>query len=104
MACPNRIVMPLLDGVAPSLLTPPLNVMRLSFHPEGLAPRTVHLAEWCTRLLERLHRHCEATADPVLMALYNELETYPIPARDGSALRWPRAWRCRIGFALVTMC
>ena len=77
----NRMVAPLLDGVAPSLLAPPLNVMRLSFHPEGLAPRTANLAEWCAHLLERLHRQCETTADPVLIALYDELKTYPVPAR-----------------------
>lgn len=77
----NRMVAPLLGGVAPSLLAPPLNVMRLSFHPEGLAPHTANLAEWCAHLLERLHRQCETTADPVLIALYEELKTYPIPAR-----------------------
>lgn len=77
----NRMVAQLLDGVAPSLLASPINVMRLSFHPEGLAPRTVNLAEWCAHLLERLHRQIETTADPVLVALYDELKTYPIPAR-----------------------
>ncbi|MGL5165219.1 MAG: helix-turn-helix domain-containing protein, partial [Afipia sp.] len=77
----NRMVAPLLGGVAPSLLAPPLNVMRLSFHPEGLAQHTANLAEWCAHLLERLHRQCETTADPVLIALYDELKTYPIPAR-----------------------
>ena len=56
--------------------------MRLSFHPRGLAPRTVNLAEWCGHLLERLHRQCEATADPELIRLYQELKTYPIPARS----------------------
>ena len=77
----NAMIAPFLASVAPSLLTPPLNVMRLSFHPQGLAPLTVNLAEWCGHLLERLHRQCEATADPVLIALYEELKTYPIPAR-----------------------
>ncbi len=79
----NAMIAPFLAGVAPSLLTPPMNVMRLSFHPQGLAPLTVNLAEWCGHLLERLHRQCEATADPVLVALYDELKTYPIPARSG---------------------
>ena len=51
---------------AQRLLGRPLNVLRLAFHPEGLAPRTVNLAEWCGHLLERLHRQCEATADPEL--------------------------------------
>jgi transcriptional regulator with XRE-family HTH domain len=77
----NRMVAPLLDGVPARLLQQPLNVMRLSFHPEGLAPRTVNLAEWCMHLLERLQRQCETTADPVLIALYDELKSYPIPAR-----------------------
>ena len=77
----NAMIAPFLASVAPSLLAPPINVMRLSFHPQGLAPLTVNLAEWCGHLLERLHRQCEATADPVLIALYEELKTYPVPAR-----------------------
>lgn len=77
----NDIVLPLLQGIAPELLAPPLNVLRLSFHPKGLASRTVNLAEWCAHLLERLHRQCEASADPELLKLYQELKTYPVPAR-----------------------
>jgi transcriptional regulator with XRE-family HTH domain len=77
----NRLVMPLLEGVAPSLLAPPLNVLRLSLHPDGLAPRTANLGEWAAHLLERLHRQCEATADPELLKLYDELKGYKIPAR-----------------------
>jgi transcriptional regulator with XRE-family HTH domain len=78
----NRMVLPLLEGIAPRLLGQPFNVLRLSFHPEALAPRTVNLGEWCAHLLERLHRQCEATADPELIKLYHELKTYPIPARS----------------------
>src|ERR1700761_790933 len=62
---------------------PPINVLRLSFHPEALAARTVNLAEWCGHLLERLHRQCEATADPELLKLYHDLKAFPIPARSG---------------------
>ncbi|WP_022719714.1 helix-turn-helix domain-containing protein [Rhodopseudomonas sp. B29] len=76
----NRMVGALLDGIAPSLLAPPLNVLRLSFHPDGLAPRTVNLGEWSAHLLERLHRQCEATADAKLLELYHELKAYPVPA------------------------
>lgn len=71
----------LLDGVAPSLLAQPLNVLRVSLHPEGIAPRIVNLAEWGAHLLERLHRQCETAADPALIALHEELRGYPIPAR-----------------------
>ena len=77
----NRMVAPLLEGIPARLLAQPLNILRLAFHPEGLAARTVNLAEWCGHLLERLHRQCEITADPDLIGLYQELKTYPIPAR-----------------------
>ena len=50
------MVAPLLAGISPDLMGQPFNVLRLSFHPEGLAARTVNLAEWCAHLLERLHR------------------------------------------------
>jgi transcriptional regulator with XRE-family HTH domain len=77
----NRMVAPLLDGVPERLLGQPFNILRLAFHPEALAPRTVNLAEWCGHLLERLHRQCEATADPELIKLYNDLKAFPLPAR-----------------------
>src|SRR5437764_5777321 len=77
----NRMVMPLLKDVPPRLLGRPINILRLAFHPEALAARTVNLAEWCGHLLERVHRQCEATADPELIRLYEELKDYPIPAR-----------------------
>ena len=79
----NRMVAPLLDGIPQPLLAQPLNILRLAFHPEGLAPRTVNLGEWAGHLLERLHRQCEATADPELLKLYQDLKSYPIPARAG---------------------
>jgi transcriptional regulator with XRE-family HTH domain len=79
----NRMVAPLLEGIPQRLLGQPFNVLRLSFHPEALAARTVNLAEWCGHLLERLHRQCETTADPELIKLYHDLKTYPIPARAG---------------------
>src|SRR5438552_5782412 len=79
----NRMVAPLLEGIPQRLLGQPFNILRLAFHPEALAPRTVNLAEWCGHLLERLHRQCEATADPELIKLYNDLKSYPLPARSG---------------------
>src|SRR6201986_985263 len=79
----NRMVMPLLQGIPAHLLRQPFNILRLAFHPEALAARTVNLAEWCSHLLERLHRQCEATADPELIKLYHDLKAFPIPARSG---------------------
>jgi transcriptional regulator with XRE-family HTH domain len=79
----NRMLAPLLEGVPAKLLSPPLNILRLAFHPEGLAPRTVNLGQWAAHLLERLHHQCEATADAELIKLYNDLKSYPLPARSG---------------------
>src|ERR1700753_578776 len=73
----NRMVAPLLEAIAAELLAPPLNVLRLSFHPRGLAVRTVNLAEWCGHLLERLHRQCETTADPELIGADHDPKASP---------------------------
>ncbi len=69
----NRAVALLLDGIAPSLLEPPVNVMRLALHPDGLAPRIVNLTQLRVHLLERLHRQVELTANPAIIALLEEL-------------------------------
>ena len=75
----NAAVGPLLAGVDPELLAPPLNVMRVSLHPKGLAPRIANLGEWQTHALERLRRQVELTADPGLIALIEEIRGYPKP-------------------------
>ena len=81
----NRLVPMLLAGVDPALLQPPVNVLRLSLHPRGLAPRIANLGQWRAHLLERLRQQIGATADPVLMALYEELHAYALPAADADA-------------------
>jgi len=64
-------------GASPELLAPPVNVLRLSLHPDGMAPRIANLPEWRAHLLARLHRQAEATGDPRLTALHDELSAYP---------------------------
>jgi transcriptional regulator with XRE-family HTH domain len=75
----NGAVGPLLVGVDAELLAPPLNVMRVSLHPKGLAPRIANLGEWQAHGLERLRRQVELTADPGLIALIEEIRGYPKP-------------------------
>lgn len=83
----NASIAPFLEGVEDqSLLAPPLNVMRLSVHPRGLAPRIVNLWEWRHHLIERLHRHNNAVADPVLAQLETELRSYPSGPRNSSSM------------------
>ena len=76
----NKAALALMKDVAPMLTAPPVNVLRLSLHPEGLAPRIVNLAEWRAHLLERLKRQIEVSGDGALVALRRELEAYPAPA------------------------
>jgi transcriptional regulator with XRE-family HTH domain len=73
----NAGLAPLLAGAAADLLEPPVNVLRLSLHPRGLAPRIANLAQWRSHLLARLAREAAATADPGLTELLAELREYP---------------------------
>ncbi|GAA3386992.1 helix-turn-helix domain-containing protein [Cryptosporangium minutisporangium] len=63
--------------VDPELLRPPVNVLRLSLHPDGMAPRIVNLGEWRAHLLSRLARQAAQTADRYLASLHEELTEYP---------------------------
>lgn len=74
----NRAVMALLGGISPALLAPPVNVVRLTLHPEGLAPRIVNLTQWRHHVIERVARSAEMSADPVLIDLVTELRNYPM--------------------------
>lgn len=73
----NQAAQAFMDGVDVELLTPPINVLRLSLHPNGAARRIVNLAEWRAHVLARLARDVEITADAGLAALLTELRGYP---------------------------
>ena len=75
----NGAVARLLEGAARALLQPPLNVLRLTLHPEGLASRIVNFTEWRSHILERLRCQFLATADATVDALIRELSSYPDP-------------------------
>lgn len=79
----NAAVAPFLIGVAEELLAPPLNVLRLSLHPQGLAPRILNLGQWRAHLLARLRHDVDLSADDGLQALLEELRTYPAPEDTG---------------------
>lgn len=76
----NRSVRLLLDGVAGHLLEPPMNAMRLTLHPDGLAPRIHNLGEWREHLLERMQRQAALRSSDALRGLYEEVAGYPAPA------------------------
>jgi hypothetical protein len=73
----NRGVAYVNRHVAPELRAPPANALRIALHPDGLAPRISNLADWSGFLLARLRREIDATGDPHLEALYEELVAYP---------------------------
>ena len=73
----NAAIAPLLTGVDSALLAPPVNVLRLSLHPAGLAPRIENLGAWRRHLLDRLQAQIADSGDPVLADLLVELRAYP---------------------------
>ena len=66
----------LTDGVAAHLLFRP-NALRISLHPEGLAPRIRNLAQWRHHVIGRLRRETALSAAPDIAALLAEIESYP---------------------------
>ena len=87
MVAANRGVALITEGVAPDLLEPPVNALRVALHPEGMAPRILNLAEWRAHLLERLARQIAVTGDQALANLYGELAAYPAPPLESNGGR-----------------
>ncbi|MFI8435523.1 helix-turn-helix domain-containing protein [Streptomyces sp. NPDC079020] len=83
----NRGSSLLLAGVAEHLLAPPLNAMRITLHPEGLAPRILNLPEWRADLLAQMERQIALARSSRLRALYEEVAAYPPPVAAGGP--WP---------------
>ncbi|MGI5446322.1 helix-turn-helix domain-containing protein [Streptomyces sp. CA-243310] len=77
----NRGIALLLDGVPEHLLAPPLNAMRLTLHPQGLAARILNLREWRGHLLEQMERQIALSRSEPLRALYEEVAAYPVAER-----------------------
>jgi transcriptional regulator with XRE-family HTH domain len=75
----NTAIGPLIAGIDAKLLQPPLNVLRLSLHPDGMAPRIVNYAEWKAHIITRLTQQVDASADARLNELLEELKGYPRP-------------------------
>jgi len=75
----NRAVAMLLEGIAPELLVAPVNVLRLSMHPQGLSRRILNYSEWRAHVLSRVKRDIDLTADAGLAELLQELKGYAVP-------------------------
>lgn len=78
----NPAVSLLLSGVDAALLVPPVNVVRLSLHPGGLARHVVNFTQWRKHIIDRLERQLEQTGDVHVRRLMEEVRTYPRPALE----------------------
>jgi transcriptional regulator with XRE-family HTH domain len=81
----NRALPALYEDVDPALLEAPANALRLSLHPQGMAPRVLNLEAWRSHVLARLRAQIAATADPGLVELYAELKSYGEDAGEAAA-------------------
>lgn len=81
----NRGILMLLDGIPQHLLAPPLNAMRLTLHPEGLAPRIRNLREWRGHLLAQMDRQIALHRSEPLRRLYEEVAAYAVPQESPGA-------------------
>jgi transcriptional regulator with XRE-family HTH domain len=75
----NRMLPHLFADVDASLLQAPMNVLRLSLNPQGLAPKIVNLGQWRAHLFERLSHQIAASAEPALISLLADLRKLPAP-------------------------
>ncbi|MDT9686063.1 helix-turn-helix transcriptional regulator [Streptomyces sp. TRM76323] len=80
----NRGAGLLLDGLPGHLLEQP-NAMRITLHPEGLAPRIHNLREWRGHLLAQMERQIALERSERLRRLYEEVAAYPVAAGPGDA-------------------
>ena len=76
----NDAAKAILADIDPLLLEPPVNVLRATLHPRGLAQEIVNLAEWRHHLLARLRMDIDRSGDPMLEALHREIAAFPHPA------------------------
>jgi transcriptional regulator with XRE-family HTH domain len=72
----NDAIAVLTAGASPELLAPPMNVLRLAVHPDGMAPRVVNLSEWGRHIVESLRTRATHSPDPRLDGFVEELERY----------------------------
>jgi|SRR5919109_2286403 transcriptional regulator with XRE-family HTH domain len=73
----NKPARMFLERVSEELTAPPANALRITLHPDGMAPRILNFAEWSAHLLTRLHRQALLSQDPALAELERELLSYP---------------------------
>jgi transcriptional regulator with XRE-family HTH domain len=86
MVAANSGMLALIEGteIAPELLEPPINVLRIGLHPRGMAPLMVNIGDWHAHWVRHLEHQVATTGDERLASLLDEITSYPVPepARD----------------------
>ena len=103
MLAANRAVAHLVAGAEPTLLRPPVNVLRLMLHPAGLASRIVNLGQWRAHVIARLRRQIDVSGDAMLMDLLEEIRDYPTPRGNGQPAAVHECGMIAIPFRLATI-
>src|SRR5262245_18134345 len=93
----------LLADADPSLLNPPINMLRLCLHPKGFTPQIMNYSEWQGGVLKYLERQVAVTADAVLMELLQELRSYRKPETARNARPSPEIANSGISLPLRLM-
>ena len=73
----NQSIGMFIGEVPAHLMEPPVNVLRVSLHPEGMGSRILNYGEWRAHLVDRLRRQVALTADERLSRLLKEIAGYP---------------------------
>ena len=91
----------LTEGVAPELLEPPVNVLRLALHPRGMAPRIINFGDWARHVLERPRQEHARAPHERHLAMLAELEGYlprrPAPGEEHLGFAVPMRLRSSRG-------
>jgi hypothetical protein len=73
----NAGALRLTEGLPQHVVGPPMNIFRVSLHPDGLAGSTANFEEWAYYLLSQLHRSTTLTGDPEFERLMDEVSSFP---------------------------
>ena len=82
----NRSMQAFLGDLSPALLEPPVNVLRATMHPDGLAQRIRNYEQWRAHLVRRIQRQLARTAAEGLGELMADIVSYPVPAGPQGAV------------------
>ncbi|MEU8224023.1 helix-turn-helix transcriptional regulator [Kribbella sp. NPDC048915] len=77
----NQAMRPFLADLPPERAGPPVNMLRATLHPDGLAPMVRNLEQWRAHVIRRVRRQLDRTADLSLEELLEDLQRHDVPAR-----------------------